>query len=227
MKRSIKMADSPTSSPQATPADTRQRLLESAGLVFAEHGFHQATVRQITDRAGVNLAAVNYHFRDKAELYAAVMRDCFCSSGANPPIDPALPPEDRLHAWISRFVSKKYGSASPTWQHQLIGREMQDPTPALAALVEENICPEARELEDIVRALFPGDLSTDQAYLMGFSVVGQILYYLTYAPLNGRIYPPFATHPPDVLTLTEHIYRFSLAALVHYQNPPPRPKRKR
>ena len=62
---------------------------------------------------------------------------------------------------------------------------------------------------------------------MGFSIVGQILYYLTYAPLNGRIYPPFAANPPDVPTLTEHFYRFSLAALVRYQNPPPQPKRKR
>lgn len=39
--------------------------MESAGLVFAEHGFHPATVRQITDRAGVYLAAVIYHFRDQ------------------------------------------------------------------------------------------------------------------------------------------------------------------
>lgn len=227
MKRSIKMIDSTPMPLSAPPADTRQRLMESAGVIFAEHGFHQATVRQITDRAGVNLAAVNYHFRDKAELYAAVMRDCFCSGGPRAAIDSSLPAEEQLHAWIGRFVSKKYGSATPSWQHQLIGREMQEPTPALAALVEENICPEARELEGIVRTLHPGELSTDQAYLMGFSIVGQILYYLTYAPLNGRIYPPFATHPPDVATLTEHIFRFSLAALVHYQDPATSRKRKK
>jgi TetR/AcrR family transcriptional regulator, regulator of cefoperazone and chloramphenicol sensitivity len=227
MKQSIKMISTTAAPLTAPPADTRQRLLESAGVVFAEQGFHQATIRQITDRAGVNLAAVNYHFRDKSELYAAVMRDCFCSSAAHPAIDPGLPPEAQLHAWISRFVSIKYGSATPSWKHQLVAREMQEPTPALAALVEENICPEARELEGIVRALHPGDLSSDQAYLMGFSIVGQILYYLNYAPLNNRIHPPFATDPPDVATLTEHIHRFSLAALVHYHNPGPPRKRKK
>jgi len=227
MKRSIKMTDSMSAPIPTPPADTRQRLLESAGMIFAEHGFHQATVRQITDHAGVNLAAVNYHFRDKSELYAAVLRDCFCSTAPEPAINPTLPPEQQLHTWISRFVTKKYGSATPGWKHQLMGREMQEPTPSLATLVEENICPEARELEGIVRALHPGGLTQDQVYHMGFSIVGQILYYLTYAPLNGRIYPPFATHPPDVPTLTEHIYQFSLAALLHYQNPaPPRKPRK-
>ena len=47
---------------------TSDRLLEAAGEVFAEQGFHRATVRQITERARVNVAAINYHYRDKAEL---------------------------------------------------------------------------------------------------------------------------------------------------------------
>lgn len=208
------------------PADTRQKLLESAGVVFAEHGFHQATVRQITDRAGTNLAAVNYHFRDKEELYAAVMRECFCAAKPGNAIDPNLPPPARLHAWISRFIGKKFGASTPSWQHQLIAREMREPTPALAAMVEESICPEARELEEIVISLYPGRLTQDQNYLMGFSIVGQIFYYLSYAPLNGRIYPPFAADPPDLETLTEHIYQFSLAALTHYPKPGKPRKRK-
>jgi AcrR family transcriptional regulator len=52
---------------------TRQRLLHAAFDVFAFRGFEAGTVREITDRAGANLAAVSYHFRGKEELYVAVI----------------------------------------------------------------------------------------------------------------------------------------------------------
>src|ERR1700677_4461463 len=52
---------------------TRQKLIEVAGRVFAEHGYYAATVRDICAQAGSNVAAVNYHFRDKLGLYTAVL----------------------------------------------------------------------------------------------------------------------------------------------------------
>jgi AcrR family transcriptional regulator len=52
-----------------TPDPTREKLLEAAGQIFAEHGFQAATVREICSRAGANVAAINYYFGDKVELY--------------------------------------------------------------------------------------------------------------------------------------------------------------
>jgi AcrR family transcriptional regulator len=57
------------------PEETRERVVRAAGEVFGRHGFDGTTIRQITKRAGVNVAAVNYHFRDKAELYLRVLRE--------------------------------------------------------------------------------------------------------------------------------------------------------
>jgi len=53
---------------------TRERLLRAAERCFTEHGFEGASLRQITRLAGVNLAAVNYHFSSKKELWLAVMQ---------------------------------------------------------------------------------------------------------------------------------------------------------
>ena len=52
--------------------DTRERILNAAEALFAEHGFANTSLRTITTRAMVNLAAVNYHFGSKEALIQAV-----------------------------------------------------------------------------------------------------------------------------------------------------------
>jgi AcrR family transcriptional regulator len=54
-------------------ADTKTTILDAAEALFAEHGFVATSLRQLTTRAGVNLAAVNYHFGSKDELARAVL----------------------------------------------------------------------------------------------------------------------------------------------------------
>ena len=53
--------------------NTRNRILEAAGGLFAECGFRGATVRMICERARVNLSAIKYHFGGKDELYYEVL----------------------------------------------------------------------------------------------------------------------------------------------------------
>jgi AcrR family transcriptional regulator len=55
-------------------ADTRARILHAAEALFMERGFASASLRTITARARVNLAAVNYHFGSKEALIEAVFR---------------------------------------------------------------------------------------------------------------------------------------------------------
>lgn len=55
-----------------TQADTVTRILDSAEQLFAEKGFAETSLRMITTRAKVNLAAVNYHFGSKKDLIQAV-----------------------------------------------------------------------------------------------------------------------------------------------------------
>ena len=59
--------------PDPTSADTKTRILDVAEQLFMEHGFEATSLRSLTAAAGVNLAAVNYHFGSKEELFQAVL----------------------------------------------------------------------------------------------------------------------------------------------------------
>jgi len=54
-------------------AATKERILDAAESLFMEHGFEATSLRAITAAAGVNLAAVNYHFGTKEELFQSVL----------------------------------------------------------------------------------------------------------------------------------------------------------
>ncbi len=55
------------------PQDTKERILDAAEALFAERGFNGTSLRAVTSAAGVNLAAVNYHFGSKEALLHAVL----------------------------------------------------------------------------------------------------------------------------------------------------------
>lgn len=56
------------------PTSTKERILAAAEALFAQRGFEGASLRQLTASAGVNLAAVNYHFGSKEKLVEQVFK---------------------------------------------------------------------------------------------------------------------------------------------------------
>src|SRR5262245_56728848 len=97
--------------PEAT-LPTRDRLLEVAAEVFAEAGYREATIRDICARAGANVAAVNYHFGGKEELYRAVIE--YATKVASP--GPAT-------GAAANGVAKALAEAAPEEQLRLFIRE--------------------------------------------------------------------------------------------------------
>src|ERR1700743_2080641 len=112
------------------PEDTRERIVRAAGEGFGRQGFRGTTIRQITARAGVNVAAVNYYFRDKAELYLRVLREAKSCTGRISLHDRPGTPEERLEAFIQRFVGHLLHPERPAWHGRVLALEMSNPTPA-------------------------------------------------------------------------------------------------
>jgi AcrR family transcriptional regulator len=56
--------------------DTREQILDAAWDLFAERGFEDVSVRDVTNTAGVNLASVSYHFGGKEGLIQETVKRC-------------------------------------------------------------------------------------------------------------------------------------------------------
>ena len=97
--------------------ELRQRLLHAAGAVFADRGFQAATVREITERARVNIAAVNYHFRDKAELYACALSEAQAKADRiSLPLPGVGSPAVRLRMFVGCMLTYLLDPERPAWQ---------------------------------------------------------------------------------------------------------------
>lgn len=81
--------------------DTKQKLLDAAEQLIAEHGYSATSLRQIISAAGVNLASVHYHFGSKEELlHAMVQRH-------------AGPVNEQRLALLDRYEAEAGGAAVP------------------------------------------------------------------------------------------------------------------
>ena len=194
---------------------TKSRLLEGAGEEFAEKGFELARVRAICDRAGANLAAINYHFGDKEHLYVEVLREAH-RCGEDPQkecIDPGLSPAERLRTFIHHFLDRVLAMNHPEdWQHRLMLREMLSPTPFSEVLVREMIRPRFEFIRGLMQEICP-EADDRRLNALAFSVIGQCLHYKMARRVTERLIGDEGYRALDLDYLTGHITAFCLAAL--------------
>ena len=200
-----------------TADDTRTRVLHAAGSVFAEKGFQAATVREICQVAGVNLASVNYHFGDKQQLYHETVRAAHRLTAQQVPMpswSDDVQPRDQLRGFIRTMLTRMLGAQSAPWQSRLMTREVLQPTAACKELVEENFRPHFQMLVEIIKRLAPVDTPPPQLHKMAFSVVGQCLFYRVAGEVVVLMVGEDESRSHHSIDqLAEHIAAFTLAAL--------------
>lgn len=80
---------------------TKERILDTAEQLFAEHGYAATSLRSIIAQAGVNLAAVHYHFHSKQALLEAVV------------LRRSIPANHERLALLGRFEKEAGGNPPP------------------------------------------------------------------------------------------------------------------
>jgi len=181
------MSASPAHSPPASPPEgenpqgTRERLLEAAEFLIGERGFKITSLRDVTERAEANVAAVNYYFGSKDGLYVAVFESRFRKVNAirlrmldeaellagNHPV----PPRVLLDALLRPITAMAAGCPGGTHPFaKVMGRYLIEPDPVLQPIFE-------REFE-AVRVRFGAALLRSFPHLDGGKLRGRMRFVL-------------------------------------------------
>jgi AcrR family transcriptional regulator len=196
---------------------TKARLLEAAGDEFAAKGFEQATVRSIAQKANANIAAINYHFGDKHQLYLHALREAHHCSAVEMPPDEAFfvgAPADQLRRYIRHFFETMLAirQQDGDWRHALILREMLRPTAAFGSLARDVIRPKFERLIRILEQIRP-EADPKHLHATAFSIIGQCLFYRFARRVAEQLVGAEELASFDLDFLTDHVTNFSLAAL--------------
>ena len=143
-------------------------------------------MREIIDRAGVNISAVNYYFQGKERLYIEAVKQAACGSVEDTPMPawpPGTPPEVKLRDFIRTMVGRLLRKDKPAWHARLMMRELAQPTPACAEWVRDYVRPNAEVLGGILAELLPPGTPSLKRYQTGFSIMGQCLFYMQGKPV--------------------------------------------
>jgi AcrR family transcriptional regulator len=200
----------------ALPDGTRNKLIDSAGQVFAESGFQAATVREICARAGVNIALVNYYFGDKLELYAEVLRQSIGASKdglVQKALQSAAPPEAALREMILAMVHRIYRADRPGWHFRLMVHELAQPTPAMAAVIDETMRPVYERICGLIGAMLQLPPDHDKTRLCAHSIIAQVVHYSHARQVISQLWPELELTAERIAQIATHIADFSLAYL--------------
>ena len=218
--------------------ETRERLLAEGARLFAARGYAGVTVRAICRAAHANVAAINYHFHGKRGLYDAVVQSAIDQMRATTAtiveVGKDQSPEQQLTTFIEIFL-QRVTATRDNWIHQLMMRELNEPTAALDLVVRRVIEPRMTYLGAVIAKLLGCRASDPRVRRSVTSVQLQCLAAIdrrlpAFAPpglRRGGQWPPgnVPTTPAAVAELADHIGRFSIGGITALRGAAPRRSR--
>lgn len=194
---------------------TRDRILDAAESLFASRGFVRASVRAITQAAGANIAAVNYHFGSKSELIRAVLQrrvgplnaerlrrldDCEAR-------DCTL--EEIVDAFIGPALSSVRSEADRATLARLLGIAFSQPSEELREILLDQFGPVIDRFVTALDRVLPG-LTRQQIFWRFHFMIGALGYSVA---LGGLVqtYSGGLCDPADSEGVRLHLRRFLTA----------------
>jgi len=198
----------------------RERLLDAAEELFAEHGFNGTSIRDITAKANGNVAAVNYHFGSKEKLYHEVflrrmrvvteMRlqtidNVMSQTDHNVTLEELL--KEFSIAFLKPFLDEKTGDHFIKLMiHELTSQHLPK-----AMFVNEIIEPTMKALGSALSKLVPG-LQPRQIMLALMSLAGQLLHIIRMKEMLD--FKEFTIQKvPDFEEIIDHVVSFTAAGI--------------
>lgn len=194
--------------------ETRGRLLDAALEVFAESGYRSAKVADICQRAGTNLAAVNYYFGDKANLYVEAWQQAFNACAVPESSGSArLSPREQLRLRIRTLMQDFTENSIQGQFTRLYLMELANPTGLIQDSWRELIEPRRQELIGIIRSIMGVDATDERVLFCEMSIINQCRALLTISHSDLKYLLGQPLSPELIRRWADHIARFSLAGI--------------
>ena len=203
------------------PEHARERLIDAAIKLFAEKGYEGTSVRDLATAAGVNVAAVSYHFGSKDTLYQETLRACLA---------PCAEMRARMQSHLEAVQQKKGRKAaeealrgcireflevlmSPLSKHShLVIREQMEGKPRFEPVIREFFQPVGIILREVIAMLAP-EMSETSAFMVITGIIGQCMH--TYkARATYRVLGGIDSHSAEYIEMvSKHIAHFTALGL--------------
>jgi AcrR family transcriptional regulator len=193
---------------------TKNRVLNAACEVFAEKGYRNAKVAEICRQAGANVAAVNYYFGDKANLYSEAWQHAFNEYAMPDSFMPAHTSlEDQLRNHVNSLIRNFMQKGLQGYFTRLYLMELANPTGLIQDTWHDLIEPRRQKLLGIICKIMGVDTANETVLFCEMSIINQCralltinrndLEYLLGQPLSQNL----------IKRLADHITSFSLAGI--------------
>jgi TetR/AcrR family transcriptional regulator, regulator of cefoperazone and chloramphenicol sensitivity len=212
----------PAKAPTEAAADrgerARTRLVIEASRIFAEKGFAKASTREICEAAGLNPAAIHYHFGDKDGLYRAVLLGPI--QGIAQQIagfdDPGLALAESLRRLLAPFVGED-GVAAPGADEgvRLYLREMIEPTPVFAAAAAQHIGPVHERIARLLARHIGLDEPDEDVHRLAFGLIAMAHDYCMSREFMRAVAPRLLAGPDALERARERLVDWGVALVAH------------
>ncbi|MEA2014869.1 MAG: CerR family C-terminal domain-containing protein [Thermodesulfobacteriota bacterium] len=204
---------------------TRDHLLKSAEMLFAQKGYDAVSVREITNVAQCNLAAVNYHFGNKKTLYLNVFRErwmpraqrirkCFEKNLAG---CGETSPAAVIQSLAEALIKGPLTDEERLYHFHLMIREITKPTEAFEIVMGETMKPSMEGLGKVLQPYLSEGIDEERTLLNILSIFSIVLYF-NFARLPVSKVIGHAYDQPFKDRLVQHIVDFSLSGLPLKEN---------
>ena len=192
---------------------TREDILHAAVRLFSEKGFDNTTVRDICSEAGVNVAAVNYHFKGKAGLGEAVLSYLFeRTDEIRGFLDKAVSVknssewETSIRNFIYNFISDRDSAGEKNfYRSRLIFLELNYPSELFDMMYAQYLKPMQQTLKQLIRMGLPEDATEETVSMWLTTLMSQCVIFRKKSTPSMEVAEIDFTDPANVEMVTEHI----------------------
>jgi len=202
----------------------KDRLLDAAEVLFCEHGFEGTSIRDIAASADCNIAAVNYYFGGKNNLYMDVwrrhlipMRDARIAG-----IEKVMSKnksriklEDLLKSFADTFVGPLIDAGIGSCLSRLMAREYIDRRLPTNIFVDEVMTPTMNAMSDALIKTCPG-LDKSKVLMVIFSLIGQLVHLVHIRMMFEQSDEDLNLPVFDLSEVINHIVKFTAAGIRAY-----------